>query len=149
VAAKIEEIHRRGDVERFAELEGSARGCFDPSSAPVLERVAATGTRELPSRLWGAPEAIGAQTPEQRAAAVTPSLAMFAKAARAEGLEGYLLDGPRPAGLAGGGAWLGALIATIDPAGSAARFELGGAQLTATLVAAPKGGATFALVAAS
>jgi NTP pyrophosphatase (non-canonical NTP hydrolase) len=149
VAAKIEEIHRRGDVERFADIEGSSRRGFDPSTAPVLARFAATGVRELPSRLWGAPEPLGGQTPGERAAALVSSLEMFAKAARAEDLEGYVIEGPRPAGLAGGNAWLGALIAAIDPTGNAARFELAGVDLQAILLAAPRGAAAFALVAAA
>lgn len=115
VAEKIEQIHARGDIERFG------REGFDPSSAPVL------GARPdgLPPRLWGAPEPLSGETPAAHAARAREPLAMFAKAARAEGLDGILLPGPP----AGGEAWLAELAAELDPAGHPARFELAGEAL--------------------
>ena len=140
VGAKLEEIHRRGDIERFG------RDGFDPSTAAVLARLAG-GSVALPARLWGAPDPSGGDSPEDRAAALLGSLRMFAKAARAERIEGYVIEGPVTAGEAGRAAWLGALVAAIDPAGSTARFELAGAALGAELIAVGPGQRTLALVA--
>jgi len=141
VEAKLDEIHRRGDIERFG------RDGFDPSTAAVLGHLPAP-SGSLPARLWGAPDASGGSSPQERAAALLPSLEMFAKAARAESLEGYVIEGPVPAGEAGRAAWLGALIAAIDPSGSAERFELAGTVLGAELLPAAHGARTLVLVRA-
>ena len=117
VRAKIEHIHERGDIERFG------RQGFDPSTAPVLGR--AEGVAGLPARLWGAPDATGTLLREP--------LRMFAKAARAERLEGFLIPGTADP------PWLAALVTELDPAGSPARFELAGVGLRASVVRMPPG----------
>jgi hypothetical protein len=83
IREKIEAIHRRGDMQRFA------RSGHDPSTAGVLKR--------LPSRderLWGAPDWPQGRTSEEQARELAPSLLSFAKAARAERLEGYAIAMP-------------------------------------------------------
>lgn len=137
VAAKLARIHERGDIERFG------RDGFDPSAAAVLgvaERI------DLPPRLWGAPQRRAGYSGERYAREIAGPLTMFAKAARAERLEGFLVEGPEPPGAAGRSAWLRALVARIDPLGVPRRFELAGAALTASLAGPPRGPA-FALVA--
>ncbi|MCW3032871.1 MAG: MazG nucleotide pyrophosphohydrolase [Solirubrobacterales bacterium] len=124
VAAKIEQIHARGDIERFG------REGFDPSAAPVLGRIAGA---QLPPRLWGAPDPIDGSSPAERAAALAPTLTVFAKAARAERLEGFVIEGPEAPSTAGRSAWLGALVRALDPAGDAEGFELAGVPLSAAL----------------
>ena len=116
VRTKIEQIHARGDIERFG------RDGFDPSTAPVLAQPLPEG---LPGRLWGAPEPASDGTPFGRLAGWP--LRMFAKAARAEGLQGILIPGPP----SGGEGWLGALVAELDTAGRPERFELAGETLRA------------------
>jgi NTP pyrophosphatase (non-canonical NTP hydrolase) len=139
VGGKLEEIHRRGDIERFG------RGGFDPSTAAVLSRFTAGSAPDL--RLWGAPDPVAGASPEDRAAALLPSLRTFAKAAGAERIEGYAIEGPHAPGAAGRAAWVGALVAAIDPAGSSRRFELDGIALSATLAPPAPAGRTLALVA--
>lgn len=136
VTAKIELIHARGDIERFG-----PQG-FDPSTAPVLERVEA-------GRLWGAPEPPGEATIARLSRSALPTLTMFAKAARAERLEGLVIAGPPAAGsIAGRAAWLGALVAALDPCGAPGGFELAGVRLRArTLVGLD--GRLCALIAAA
>jgi NTP pyrophosphatase (non-canonical NTP hydrolase) len=123
VRSKLAAIHRRGDIDRFA------RGGFDPSTAPVLARLAVEPSADgLPERWWGAPELSATGSPEEWAAAISGSLEMFAKAARAEGLEGYVIECPP------GGDRLGALVAALDPGaagGGELRFSLGGSILLA------------------
>jgi hypothetical protein len=144
VAAKIEQIHARGDIERFG------REGFDPSAAAVLGRIAATDlAAALPERLWGAPEPDGEASAAERATAARPALSIFAKAARAEQLMGFVIAGPPLAGAAAAApAWLGALVAAIDSAGSTERFELSGSKLAATVLVAAAGRQSFALVTA-
>lgn len=144
VELKIEQIHARGDIERFG------REGFDPSTAAVLEQIAATELAPgLPERLWGAPEPGGRPSTAARAAAARPWLGSFAKAARAERLEGFVIAGPALAcARAGREAWLGALVAELDPRGSAARFELSGSELQARVLVTDAGGRAFALVQA-
>ena len=117
VRAKVAHIHARGDIERFP------RQGFDPSSAPVLE--ARPGV--APARLWGAPEPESGEPAPRHAARARGSLEMFAKAARAEQLEGILLALPP----AGEDSWLDAFVAELDPGGAAERFELAGETLRA------------------
>jgi hypothetical protein len=134
-------IHRRGDIERFA------RGGFDPSTAPVLARLAdravpglagepsAQGRRGtdssapgLPARLWGAPELSAEAPPQEWAATISGSLEVFAKAARPEGLEGYVIELPAGAGR------LGTLVVALDPSashGEMQAFSFAGTSLLA------------------
>ena len=117
VREKIAHIHARGDIERF----GRAR--FDPSTASVLDGELPAG---LPARLWGAP---GPELAGQ-------ALPMFAKAAQAERLEGFVIAAPP---LDAGDEWLAELVAELDPAGRPERFTLAGETLTAGPVAATGG----------
>lgn len=127
VREKIEHIHARGDIERFG------REGFDPSTAPVL---GAPRPAELPPRLWGAPEPRERPTTtERRAALAREPLTMFAKAAAAERLEGFVIGGPPLNAQAGRAAWLGALVAALDPHGAPAAFELAGTALRAHAIA--------------
>jgi NTP pyrophosphatase (non-canonical NTP hydrolase) len=120
VAEKIAHIHARGDIERF----GAQR--FDPSSAAVLD----SRPGEAPARLWGGPDPALGETATEYAARARGPLAMFAKAARAEGLEGVLI----PAPTAAEAAWLAELVAELDPGGDPERFELAGEELRARLL---------------
>ncbi len=117
VREKIATIHRRGDMTRFALAE------FDPSTAEVLARyrdAEPTGGTRAPGlrRLWGAPDRVDEADVELHAAAIAPSLWAFAKAAPAEGLEGYVIAGPVLSSPVARQEWadrlLGALAA-IDP----------------------------------
>ncbi len=136
VREKIEQIHARGDIERFG------REGFDPSTAPVLS---APLPAEVPQRLWGAPEpGERPTTPARRAALAREPLAMFAKAAAAERLEGFVIAGPPLTAQAGAAAWLGSLVAALDPHGAPAQFELAGTALRARTIATAD--ATLALV---
>jgi hypothetical protein len=141
VAAKIERIHARGDIERF-ERDG-----FDPSTAPVLGRIAASDLAPaLGDRLWGAPEPVAGDSTAARATAARPALTIFAKAARAEHLDGFVIGAPPlPPVAAARAAWLGALVAATDLLGSAERFELARSALRATVLLAADG-QVFALV---
>jgi NTP pyrophosphatase (non-canonical NTP hydrolase) len=130
VAAKIAHIHARGDIERFG------REGFDPGTASVLDSRPAG----LPPRLWGAPEPAPGESVAERAARVREPLTMFAKAARAEGLDGVLV----PVAPATGEASLAELVGELDPGGRPERFELAGAALRAQLTAGA--GAPLALV---
>ena len=145
VREKIERIHARGDIERFG------REGFDPSTAPLLDAVGgAVASGHLPRRLWAGPDlGTGSVSAEERAAAARGSLEMFAKAAPAEGIEGFLIAGPEPPALAGAGAWLGALVATLDPEGSTRALVLGGAGLRARAVSLPGEKRVHALFAAA
>ncbi len=138
VRAKIERIHARGDIERFG------RAGFDASTAPLLATL--RGER-LPERLWAAPWLAHGAGARERAAAAAETLAIFAKAARAERLEGYVIAGPAAIAAAGRGAWAGALIAALDPQGTLERFEVAGVRLRAQALASP--GRTLALIQAS
>ena len=123
VREKLEHIHARGDIERFG------REGFDPSTAPVLSEPRAEG---LPGRLWGAPApASGPTTVAARAALAREPLRMFAKAAAAERIEGFVIAGPPLSAAAGRASWLRALVAELDPGGSPSGFELAGAPLRA------------------
>ncbi|HXB15965.1 MAG TPA: hypothetical protein VNV44_09520 [Solirubrobacteraceae bacterium] len=136
VREKIAQIHARGDIERF-EPSG-----FDPSTAAVLATASTAGEAR---RLWGAPEpGPGPATTARRAALARPALEIFAKAARAEQLEGFVIAGPPLSAAADRGAWLRALVAELDPRGTPERFELAGAALRASLAGAP--GRTLALI---
>ena len=128
VRVKIGQIRARGDIERFA------RDGFDPSTAAVLReaRDAALG-----ERLWGAPEAPALTSAAGRARLARASLVMFAKAARAERLEAFVIAGPPPIAAAGRAAWLGALVAELDPLGGAREFELAGTALRGEAIALP------------
>jgi hypothetical protein len=137
VRAKLEHLRERGDIERFA------RDGFDPSAAAILARVERA---ELPPRLWGAPDRRPDEDGEAYARRIAEPLAMFAKAARAERLEGLLVEGPEPPGAAGRSAWLRALVARLDPGGVPRRFGLAGTPLMASLAGAPRGPA-LALIA--
>lgn len=144
VREKIDRIHARGDIERFG------RDGFDPSTAPLLETLTgAVETGVLPSRLWAGPD-LGAEaaSAEARGEAAREFLTVFAKAARAERLQGFLVAGPEPAARSGEAAWLGALVASLDPAGSARSFELGGAALSAGAVSLPGDARVYALFTA-
>lgn len=91
VADKLATIRARGDLTRFA------RSGHDPSTAAVLGRYRAAAQRQRAgdgeARLWGGPEwaqgGVGANAP-----AISPWLTAFAKAARPERLEGFLIAGP-------------------------------------------------------
>jgi NTP pyrophosphatase (non-canonical NTP hydrolase) len=113
VAEKIAHIHARGDIERFG------RERFDPSTAAVLD--------ERPdghARLWGAPQPLPGEPAAAYAERVRGTLTMFAKAARAEGLDAVLVaDGETD--------WLAELIAALDPAGRPERFALAETELRA------------------
>lgn len=128
VRSKLAAIHARGDIERFA------REGFDPSTAAVLARlVGDPAAAELPARLWGAPELSVSASPDQWASAVSPTLEMFAKAARPERLEGYALELPP------GDGRLEALVSALDPAETGAEelaFDLAGTALLAVRVPA-------------
>jgi NTP pyrophosphatase (non-canonical NTP hydrolase) len=125
VRAKLAAIHKRGDIERFG------RGGFDPSTAPVLARLADPTTPALPARLWGAPELSADDSSGEWAAAISGSLEMFAKAARPEGLEGYVIE------LSPGAGQLAALVAALDPSSTEApAFSLAGITLYATMLLA-------------
>ncbi|MGO9490017.1 MAG: hypothetical protein ACLQBB_13455 [Solirubrobacteraceae bacterium] len=129
VRAKIAAIHRRGDMARFG------AGGFDPSTADALnryseavERAAQTGLR-APAlwRLWGAPD-WRAGTTARNAASIAPWLLRFAKAARAERLQGFLIAGPAFSSDEQRAAWTSALLASLaalDPRREAA--QAGGA----------------------
>ena len=137
VKEKIAQVHARGDLARFG------RSGFDPSTAHVL--AAAAGAAGLPERLWGAPEpAPSTTTTAERAALARPALATFAKAARAEELEGFVIAGPVLSDAAERAVWLRELVAELDPNGTPARFELAGAALRAGVLDAP--GSTLALL---
>jgi NTP pyrophosphatase (non-canonical NTP hydrolase) len=126
VRSKLVAIHQRGDIERFA------RDGFDPSTAPVLARLAADpSATTLPARLWGAPELSSTDSPEEWATAISGSLEMFAKAAHAEDLEGYVIELPTEADS------LGTLVGALDPGASGGpAFRLAGIPLLATMVSA-------------
>jgi NTP pyrophosphatase (non-canonical NTP hydrolase) len=130
VRAKLAAIHRRGDIERFA------RDGFDPSTAPVLATLAGNPSAvALPARLWGAPELLSTDSPAEWARAISGTLEMFAKAARAEHLEGYAIWFPP------GPDRLGSLVSALDSgatAGEEQAFRLAGTDLVAT--ALPAGG---------
>jgi hypothetical protein len=121
VRSKLLSIHRRGDIERFD------RHGFDPSMAPMLARIALDPPAvALPARLWGAPELSAGDSPLEWAAAISGTLEMFAKAARPEGLEGYVIELPA------GADQLGALVASLDPGATEERaFSLAGTALLA------------------
>jgi NTP pyrophosphatase (non-canonical NTP hydrolase) len=123
VRSKLLAIHRRGDIERFA------RHGFDPSTAPVLARIALDPPAvALPERLWGAPELSARDSPTEWAATISGTLEMFAKAARPEGLEGYVIELPADADQ------LGALVASLDPGTTEERaFSLAGTALLADM----------------
>jgi len=137
VIAKLERIRERGDIERFA------RDGFDPSAAAILARV---GRTDLPPRLWGGPDRRPGEDGEAYARELAGPLVMFAKAARAERIEGFLLEGPEPPGAAGRSAWLRALVARFDPSGAPRGFVLAGTGLTAS-EAGPARGPVLALIA--
>ncbi len=137
VRTKLEHLRERGDIERFG------RDGFDPSAAAILGRVARA---DLPPRLWGAPEPRPGEDGDAHAREIAAPLAMFAKAARAERLEGFLVAGPEPPGVAGRTAWLRALVARFDADGVPRRFEIAGEPLTAAL-AGPLHGPALALIA--
>jgi hypothetical protein len=139
VGAKLEHLRERGDIERFG------RDGFDPSTAAVLARVE---RRALPPRLWGAPDPAPGADGESCARTIAGSLTMFAKAARAERLEGFVVEGPDPPGLAGRTAWLRTLVARFDQQGAPRGFELAGEPLTAAL-AGPTRGPALALISAA
>ncbi len=144
VREKIERIHARGDIERFG------RGGFDPSTALLLDALGGPGAAGLlPERLWAGPDlGLDAGGPWERAAAVRGPLEIFAKAARAERLEGFLVAGPEPTALAGAGAWLGSLVAALDPAGSTGALTLGGECLRAAALSLPGDERVYALFTA-
>jgi hypothetical protein len=120
VRAKIDYIRARGDIERFP------RQGFDPSTAPVLD-ARPDGT---PTRLWGAPEPETRESVTRYAERALGPLTMFAKAARAEHLEGLLIPGPPEEQ-----AWLEALVAELAPGGSPDGFELAAEALRARVLA--------------
>lgn len=125
VRSKLAAIHRRGDIERFA------RDGFDPSTAAVLGRLGDLPALALPARLWGAPELPASGSPGEWAAAIFASLEMFAKAARPEGLEGYVIELSPDAGQ------LAALVAALDPSSTGtAAFSLAGTTLLVTTLLA-------------
>lgn len=134
VHEKLAHVHARGDLERFG------REGFDPSTAPVLAQAPAEGRR-----LWGAPDAGPQASAEQRAALAREPLEMFAKAARAEALDGFLIAGPAAGAQAGEGAWLGELVAELDPDGDAEAFEVAAVALRAEPLVSDAG-REFALV---
>jgi NTP pyrophosphatase (non-canonical NTP hydrolase) len=136
VREKIEHIHARGDIERFG------RAGFDPSTARVLR---APRPSEVPQRLWGAPEPEEhPATAVRRAALAREPLSTFAKAAAAERLEGFVIAGPQLDAAAGRAAWLGALVAALDPDGAPQAFQLAGVALRARAIGTAD--ATLALV---
>src|SRR5581483_795698 len=129
VREKIARIHARGDIERFG------REGFDPSTAPVLGGPLPDG---LPGRLWGAPQPSPRESAAGHAARVRGPLTMFARAARAERLDGVLLTvGPPDSG------GLAELVAALDGRGTPDGFELAGERLRARTLA---GDAALALV---
>jgi NTP pyrophosphatase (non-canonical NTP hydrolase) len=135
VGEKIEVIHGR-DMERF-EREDS-----DPSTAASLtllrESPTLTSDPVLDLRLWGAPAWRGGSVSEA-ATAMLPSLVSFAKAADAEGLEGYLIAGPATKGMERP-YWLDALLDTLRPG-------LGGVKPgTRVLASAPDDPWTFVVL---
>ncbi len=100
---------------------------------------------EVPQRLWGAPEPEEhAATTVRRAALAREPLSMFAKAAAAERLEGFVIAGPQLNDAAGRAAWLGALVAALDPDGAPQAFQLAGVALRARAIGTAD--ATLALV---
>ncbi len=107
---------------------------------PVLAQAPAEGRR-----LWGAPDAGPQASAEQRAALAREPLEMFAKAARAEALDGFLIAGPAAGAQAGEGAWLGELVAELDPDGDAEAFEVAAVALRAEPLVSDAG-REFALV---
>jgi hypothetical protein len=120
VAEKLEAIRERGDLTRFA------REAFDPVTADCLVRYseAVASGRRAPAlwRLWGAPE-LGPTGAGGNAARIAPSLLRFARAARAEDLQGFVVAGPAPAGTDQSRRWAGELLgalAALDPAPPAA-----------------------------
>lgn len=90
VAGKLQTIRARGDLTRFE------RSGHDPSTAPALGRYRDSPHGEgVRTRLWGAPDWQRDDTVAANAAAARPWLEAFAKAAGAEGLEGFVVPGPR------------------------------------------------------
>lgn len=136
VAEKLDEIRERGDIERFS------RRNFDPSAAPVLTRVAGAG---LPERLWGGPDLDLTAGAAARAAATREHLVTFAKAARAERLAGFVIAGPEIVAAAGREAWIGALVAALEPAGDQSCFSVAGVELRASALL-DSGGRVTALI---
>ena len=87
-----------------------ARESTDPSTAAVLGLLGpGAGAR----RLWGTPGPSTTAPAGEHARALAPSLRSFARAARAERLEGYVIGAPDPPGSAALEGWLSALLAEL------------------------------------
>lgn len=140
VRAKIEVIHGR-DMARFAREES------DPSTAECLRLLrdseSLTADPALTMSLWGAPRWRDGSTSEN-AAAIVPSLLSFARAAVAEGLQGYVIAYPssQDAWEPGLPAELVRSLAARSGArsdGPAGELEIGGLALTARVLSPANG----------
>jgi len=111
VADKLRVIRAGPDMGRFTPEDS------DPSTAAVLGLLA-PGAEQ--SRLWGAPGPDVRAPVGERAAALLPTLLAFTKAARPEGLDGYVIGAPSPPGSAELEHWLDELLEELrrrDPQG--------------------------------
>lgn len=104
VGGKLAAIAARGDLVRFK------RSGHDPSTAPLLARHTPPGPAGERARLWAGPD-WREDSPEQNACAVAGHVEAFAKAARTEGIEGFLIAGPPQPGPRED--WTGKLLAQL------------------------------------
>lgn len=144
VADKLARIRTRGDLTRF-EPSG-----HDPSTAAVLARYRATLQRQGGAggdRLWGGPDwregGVAAN-----AAATGPWLEAFAKAAPAEGFDGFVLAGPPLASPEQREGWAAELLGELGARPETAQGELvsQGLRMSARLAGEPEQ-ETFLLLA--
>lgn len=104
VANKLGVIRGGRDMSRFA------RESTDPSTAAVLGLL---GPGASARRLWGTPGPSTSAQAGEHARALAPSLRSFARAARAERLEGFVIGAPDPPGSAALERWLSSLLAEL------------------------------------
>jgi hypothetical protein len=137
VDEKFVVIHGR-EMKRFAREDS------DPSTAAVLARLPPDW---LEAKLWGGPLLKPGAGPVELAPALAPTLLAFTRAARAEGLEGYVIGLPAGADAAECDRWLADLQAALidlDPAPAPARnrsadLHFNGQALTLELLPAEPG----------
>ena len=104
VANKLGVIRRGGDMSRFAHES------TDPSTAAVLGLLGPGGGAR---RLWGTPGPSTSAQALEHARALAPSLRSFARAARAERLDGFVIGAPDPPGSAALESWIASLLGEL------------------------------------